>query len=200
MHPKGVTSDFFYNPFSVVDLNHVDASIVPKINVQSILDIIQSDLPCHIELVGKKGRGKTTHLQWIANHLPQYPIYLLNTQTNIEVLMNDASDVIFVDSIHHLPILKRNVLLRRKKNIVFTTHWTRKVECLFAGVKLYSIKMKGIESDTLKAIINKRLSLASQNSLRKDELFKDEDVKALIVKHKDDYRAIMHQLYDKFQL
>ena len=194
------SSTYYYNPFSVVDLECVEDAIIPQVDMDKIRSILGQTSSCHIQLVGKKGRGKTTHLKWISNHFPEYPIHFLNAKSDTSRLISLPSDVIFIDSIHHMSFLQRLALFKAKKNVIFTTHVSRKLECALSKKSMHSIPCRGIDRDSLKSLLNRRLELASKGRIGEHDVFTDEQVDGLMKKYKDDYRAMIYHLYDKFQL
>lgn len=200
MNEPNTISKFQYNPFSGVTMEDIERIIVPHFEIDTILNTLQSETPMHIEFLGRQGRGKTTHLKWLSNRISEVPLYLLNHKSKLTELLEDNSDILLIDSIHHIPLAKRIKLFRSKKHIVFTTHISRKLECLFVKRNIQTIKFKGIEEEILKSILNRRLSLAAISPLNSEDLISDDEVSALIIKHKDNYRGIINQLYDKYQL
>lgn len=196
-HPD---SQFYFNPFVGFFTQELDKIIVPRFDLDYMMKLIQTPEVNHIEFLGKQGRGKTTHLRWLASHLPQYPLFLLSAESDLEELYADDSSIIFVDSIHHIPIYRRVALFKKKKSIIFTTHWTRKLECAMAAKALHTIRFKGIDTEYLYKIINNRLQFASTSAITAEQYFEKKELEALIAKFGDDYRGILNHLFDNFQL
>lgn len=191
---------FEYNPFSGVLDEDLEKILVPIFNVADIsLEIKQAD-SLAVEFIGKQGRGKTTHLRYLHKRMSDYPIFLLNTNSvHISDIIDHESDVVFVDSIHHLSISERIQLFRSKRVVVFTTHWSRKLSCMYVGKKHLPIHFKGISIDNLRYVLSKRLLLASKNKVGVDEVFTEKDLKTLIRKYGDNYRGIINHLYERYQ-
>lgn len=191
---------FEYNPFSGVLEEDLEKILVPTYDVADIsLEIIQAN-SLAIEFIGKQGRGKTTHLRCLHKRMSNYPIFLLNTySTRISDIISHESDVVFVDSIHHLSISDRIQLFKSKRVVVYTTHWSRKLACMYVGKKHYSIRFKGISVDDLRYVLDKRLQLASKNKVNVDDVFTETDLKTLIRKFGDNYRGIINHLYEQYQ-
>jgi len=169
---------FLYNPFAGVleeDLQHV---IVPKFNLLDMERQIANGDPQIIEFVGKKGRGKTTHLKCLHQRMNRYPLFMLNAKSDLTEIMNNPSEVVFIDSIHHLNLLDRTRLFKSNKTIIYTTHWLRNLECRLAKRRKSTYRFKGIDESAL---------LAST------------EVRDLIRKFGDNYRGIMNHLYDIYQ-
>ncbi|MCH2034503.1 MAG: hypothetical protein MK202_13415 [Tenacibaculum sp.] len=193
-----MSKEFLFNPFSGVLNEDISKVIIPQFNINQIISKVETSDSLAIEFIGKKGRGKTSHLKLLKQYFPQYPIYLLNNGSSIESLMNDSSDVVFVDSIHHLSFLNRITLFKSKKVVVYTTHWSRKIDCYLAQTFHHKIKFKGINTHFLKDILNTRLELASASNSIINQ-FTENDTKILIKKYGDNYREIINHLYEKYQ-
>jgi len=192
------TSKFNYNPFAGVDKEHIEDVIVPQFDIQAIVEKIRRKEDLIIELVGKQGRGKTMHLTYLQQHVPEFPIYYLTAETNYySQILNDAAEIVFIDSIHHLNLFQRNNIFKTKKIVIFTTHYRRKHEYLLAGKSSLTIKFRGINKKILKQLVLKRLQQASTED--SNITVSDTELEHLISKYNDNYRGIMNSLYDKYQ-
>lgn len=191
---------FRHNPFSSILKEELEKTLVPRFNVDELVQKIENSDSLAVEFLGKQGRGKTTHLLYMHNQMNHFPLYMLNAKSNITNLMHEESKVIFIDSIHHLGALNRIRLFKVKKTLVFTTHWTRKLECMVLKKKLHTIKFKGINLKLLKEIIDRRVTLASKNgSPDKSGFVSDSELEILIKEFGDDYRGILNHLYERYQ-
>lgn len=191
-------SDFNYNPFAGVDREDVGDIIIPRFDIEGVVEKINSKQPLIIELVGRQGRGKTTHLTYLQQHVTEFPIYYLTAKNNYyNKILNDTSKIIFIDSIHHLNLFQRNSIFKTKKIIIFTTHYSRKHEYLLADKPSLTIRFRGINKEILKQLVLKRLHQASTNEM--DMRVDDTELEYLLKKYKDNYRGIVNSLYDKFQ-
>ena len=188
-----------YNPFSGVLETDIEEILVPRFNIEDLISKINTSVSLAIEFLGKQGRGKTTHLVNLQKRMEEYPIFLLDASSSLSDITDTQSKLIFIDSIHHLSIVDRVKLLKRKQIVVFTTHWSRKFECLLARKELYTIKFKGISVDLLLEVIEKRLQLASANETDDAERFSRDKVESLIMKFGDNYRGIINHLYEQYQ-
>ena len=192
------TSKFNYNPFAGVAREEVGDIIIPRFDIQPIVEKIKSTDSLLIELVGRQGRGKTTHLMYLQQQVTEFPIYYLKDKTDYYgEILNDASDVIFIDSIHHLHIFQRINVFKTKRIVIFTTHYSRKHEYLLARKSYLTIRFRGINKDILKQLVLKRLQQASADEINIS--INDAELEHLISKYNDNYRAIINSLYDKFQ-
>ncbi len=191
-------NNFKYNPFSGVlddDIRHI---LVPRFDIEKMHDKIINSNSMALEFIGKKGRGKTTHLTFLQKLLPEAPLFLLNVQSSVDQILNHHSQTVFVDSIHHLSLADRIQLFKQKKKVIYTTHWTRKLDCFIAKKEHFSIRFKGIDRNTLLKIINKRLEFATIESQRFTP-FSMEQVDPLIKTYGDNYRGIMNHLFETHQ-
>lgn len=192
-------NNYKFNPFSGVLDDDISLVISPIFNLGNLKAKILHSAPILIQFVGKQGRGKTTHLKYLHQHLGHFPIFYLNKDSDFEDLINHSSPVIFVDSIHHMNVFHRQTLFKTDKTIIFTTHWTKKLECMAVNRRLHSISFKGIDENKLQIILNKRLALASHNTLDKTEIFTLVESKLLIQKFGDNYRGIINYLFEQYQ-
>lgn len=192
--------NFKYNPFSGVLAEDLNAILVPRFNIETLVSKInQSKSPITIEFLGKKGRGKTTHLMHLQQQFKDCPIVFLTANSSASEVLQNPSNTLFVDSIHHLKLRERIQLFQQEKNIIYTTHYTRKWECLIAKKELNSFQFNGIDAKTLQDVLNKRLLLATTKELEAENLFSIKDSIDLIKKFKDNYRAIINHLYNIYQ-
>ncbi len=194
-----MNNDFHYNPFSGVLHEDIQQTIIPSFNVNEIINKIKTSNSLAIEFIGKQGRGKTSHLLYLQQTINIYPIFLLDDSSSISNIIQSKSDIVFIDSIHRLNIKDRIRLFKEKKVVIYTTHWSRKVECFLTKKHLYSISFKGIDAKNLSLILNRRLKLASKNQLNNEMLFSLKNTSDLIKKFGDNYRAIINHLYEQYQ-
>lgn len=190
--------DFNFNPFGGLEDREILRVIVPKFNTNAIIDLIHSKDQIIIELLGKKGRGKTLHLRYLNLVLKDYPIFFLNEHSKVDTLLDNDAELMLVDSIHHLNLRARNKLFKLKKKLILTTHISRRWEYKFVKKPYEIIRFKGIEYDFIKTIIDNRIRVAS-NTNDADFKIKKEKIDTLIKTYKDDFRAILNHLYDDFQ-
>jgi len=190
---------FKYNPFAGIHDEDIEETLVPRIDIEGVIEKINKSQSLAIEFLGKQGRGKTSHLKFLHQRLDQYPIYLLNANSAFSEIINNQANVVFIDSIHHLNFANRTRLFKSSKTIVYTAHWTKKIECFIARKKIHTYRFKGIDPDFLQQMINKRLLLATKKNIAKKEYFTKEDIDALIIKFGDNYRGIINHLYARYQ-
>ena len=186
---------FKYNPFGGISQDEVAQIIVPKQSMEQMLKDIHSEDAMIIQLVGFKGRGKTTHLLHLHQLVEKYPLIRLTPDSGFDALDACDTEGVFIDSIHHLPFSKRIETYKRFNKIILTTHITRVVEYLFARKNYTSYSIKGIEKTDLLEIIKRRITAAQINPIS-DTIELDETIiDHLLKKHKDNFRGIINELY-----
>lgn len=183
------------NPFSGIFDKDIPYLIVPQYNIDTIKKILATNNHnVAIELLGKQGRGKTTHLKYYHQKFETHPIFELTKEYhNIKDIINHSSDFVFIDSIHHLSFLERLQLFKSKKTVIYTSHWNRYISAKMVQKPLHVLKFKAINSKILEEITNKRLSFyKNTNSLTK------QDINWLIKTYGDNYRSIINHLYTQY--
>jgi len=193
---KNVNYD--YNPFGETSNEELDEIVEPKYPIEEWIDLLQSKSPIIIQFVGRKGRGKTTHLRILHQLFRDTEVYFLNEKNNT-VNTTKNSSIVFIDSVHHIPWVER-FQLWRKTNItyVITTHWKRDIEFFLCGRSFKTYYFKGLSIYMLETILKKRISLSSSleyNNIRIDTRV----LQSLHSKYGDNLRGILNYLYDNFK-
>ncbi len=191
--------NYKFNPFAGVLDTEIQHTIVPKFSVAAIDSQIENHQAIAIEFLGKQGRGKTTHLVWLQQQFPNYPIFQLDKNASLSDITQHASEVVFIDSIHHLSFAERIQLFKSKRVVIYTTHFTRKLECALIRKPLKTIRFKGIDIPTLQKIIANRVSFAQKDMQSKRVHFSESELKKLIKMYGDNFRGIINQLYENYQ-
>lgn len=191
-------SGFKFNPFSGLSDEELKQVMVPQINLPKLVKLIEDGQPKIIEFVGKKGRGKTSHLKLLHQQLPQYPFFSLHAQSSFQKVFTSNARGLFIDSIHHFNMIQRIRLFKTNKTIVLTTHWGRFLEIKLAGKQHQRFDFKGIDATILKAILKNRMQVAAIESEINLKI-NDDEVEVLIKKYGDNYRGILNHLYGEFQ-
>ena len=186
---------FHFNPFGGLTDEEIGQSIVPRACCDEICDWIESGAPGIVELAGRKGRGKTTHLVYLHTLYPAYPIFLLRAGAAPEIGKVPAGSLIFIDSIHHLPLATRLRLYRRYR-LILTTHLRRAWEYRLAGLPYRSFSFRGLQEEELVRIIQQRVELAAP--AQDAPVLNRPYLRALLRRHGDDLRSIMNHLFDEF--
>jgi len=188
---------FHYNPFGGISDTELNNIILPKFDLGQIADQLRNDKQPILQFVGKKGRGKTTHLRMLSHLLKEADLFLLNSTSTIQEINQSAKSILLIDSIHHIPLSQRIQLFKRPKAILITAHWSKRLEFLLAGRPHKTYYFKGIDTEKLNTILENRIALA----IDADDSFSlnPECLQQLIRKHGDHYRGILNDLYNQFQ-
>jgi len=191
---------YHFNPFGGLSIEEIPKVINPEKHLSQLSIYLQNSGPLTLELSGKKGRGKTTHLKLLHKYFPHGNIFLLEKGKNFfREIMDDKADLIFIDSIHHLNILQRLKIYSLQKQIAYTTHFTRRFEGHFFNKKFISCKIGGISFTNLNDMIKNRVKIAATASSDTNQIILNTElVKKLISKYGDDYRGILRELYVNF--
>ena len=190
---------YYYNPYGGISDDELLEIIEPKHSIQEWIAQLNQKPPIIIQLVGKKGRGKTTHLRVLHQLLTNPEIYFLNI-TNKEVNISKKNSQILIDSIHHIPIRKRFQLWRKSEvSYVITTHWKRNIEFFLCKRKFKTYHFNGIALNKLENIIKKRVSLSSSLEYEDIEI-NTELLQKLHAKYGDNIRGILNYLYDNLKV
>lgn len=189
---------FNYNPFGGLRQEEIRNTIIPHFDLEEVRTMITSKEVPLIQFLGKKGRGKTTHLIHLHQFFPSAPLLLLDRNPDLSFLDDLPDDLLFIDSIHHIPLIRRIKLFKKVNTIIFSTHVSRNLEARIAAKKIVTIPFKGISVDHLTKILRQRIQQSLRNSKQSFEL--DQIiVQQLIKQFGDDYRGILNYLFDKFQ-
>jgi len=192
---KGLS--FCYNPFGGISDSELALVIIPHSFTNEIQGLIQKKGKLIIELVGAKGRGKTSHLKLIQQQNPTAPIFLLSNAKKFDSIRLIESNLIFIDSIHHLSFRQRLILFKQNRTIVLTTHSRRFLEYKIAGAAYKSYPFKGINPKKLKTILQNRIGLAT-NTPPNQIILDQSRITKLIQQFNDNYRGILNYLYENF--
>lgn len=187
-----------YNPFGSLTDEEVSELIVPVLDFQKLADFLHSNTNSVIQIYGQKGRGKTTHLIGFHEHyFEEYPIVFL--ERNKKKPPIPKGDLIFVDGVHKLNRWQRWRLWRRNQNLVFVSHFDYSKEFENKKNAFLSFEIKGFEASHLKTILDKRIRMASIDSVKPCAELSIKTIESLIQKYGDNYRAIIVELYTLFQ-
>lgn len=183
------------NPFAGLDDQDIEAVLLPKPFSKEIYEDLCSPQKLMIELCGRKGRGKTTHLRFLHNRFPGSPLIYLNKNNGKSIDLKAKGGPIFIDSIHHLSFKQRQRMYRETEKVIFTTHISRKAEALMAGVALKSYRFSGLTDINLKEIILRRIEYTNPEYTETDIILNQPFIDRLLRVYNDDYRGILNFLY-----
>ncbi len=191
--------NFRFNPFGGITPNELRNIIVPKSHFEKIKSLISDSSPTIIELVGKKGRGKTTHLTYLQQYFPEHPILHLTLHNNTFPKEYFEHKIVFVDSMHHLSFRKRIEIFKKIDKVILTTHITRFLEYKYARRAYQSFYFKGLEKEVLVTVIENRIRLALLTPNVEKIHINESFLYQLMHKFGDDFRGILNHLYENFE-
>ncbi len=187
-----------FNPFGGITEEDILDCIVPKYPLEEWIKLLNNDQPIILQFVGKKGRGKTTHLRLLYQLVDNADIFFLNKNEKLPIIQS-TKEIVFIDSIHHIPIKQRLQLWKNEsKSYIITTHVKRNLEFHFTNRLFKTYKFKGITEQILENIIRHRVVLSS-NLEEQSIKINQELIQYLIKKYKDDIRSILNFLYYNFK-
>jgi hypothetical protein len=178
-----------WNPFEELPLSERSALAVeiptPKLaSGQAVL------------FLGKKGRGKTTHLLALHAQHPNAP-YIHLPEFGQQPRIPKA-DLIFLDEAQRLPRLLRSRFWRRAKIWAIASHQDHSRELEQAGFVVQVLHVQGLSLAKLEQIVQKRLEWA-RRSVGDLPSVPTGLLQKLLNQHSDDIRAIEDALYVWFQ-
>ncbi len=187
-----------YNPFGGLKEEEITQVLVPRLDLDHIRNQIIDPNPKVIELVGRKGRGKSSHLSILAQSLSDYPFFQFKQSDDLLLLQKNEASILFIDRIHRLNLRQRLALYRSPKTIVLCSHYRRALEYRLARKAYLSFNLRGIDASVLQQILKNVIALASGKGSAEIDV-SGIAVEQLIQKFGDDYRGILNHLYDRFQ-
>lgn len=191
------TPRFRYNPFGGISDHELTSILLPKYDLTQIAQELKENPRSIIQFVGKKGRGKTSHLRMLQYELPDAALFLLDRNSSINEINQCTATILLIDSIHHIPVWQRHKLFKQHRAMLFTTHWSKQPEFLLARRPYKSYYFKGINTTQLQTIVERRITKAMSSN---DPVILNTDyLQQLVKKHGDHYRGILNELYRQFQ-
>jgi len=187
-----------FNPFGNLHDRELYFTLSPRTFTDDILKLLNSKFDGIIELAGRKGRGKTSHLRLIHQHFNKFPLLMLQSGSQTTDFPESDNRLIFIDSIQHIPIQKRIKLYKHYRTIVLTTHVSRRIEYALARREFRQFRFKGADATQLENIIKRRLQLATRTPPDSIQL-NTELIHKLASQYSDDHRSLLNDLYDAFR-
>jgi hypothetical protein len=186
-----------YNPFGGLTDEELETVLNEQHDLSKIVEEIKQGKNLVVEFIGKKGRGKTTHLRRLAQLMPE-AFYFNPDRQSIDEIEIDYP-IILIDSFHKLPIVKRqNIMKKHRGVIVHTDHVSRFAEYFFCGKKWKKYLFKGLTVKVLNSVILERLGVVMQDENVKIGL-DETQIKFLLDAFGDDFRGILNYLYGAYR-
>jgi len=148
-----------------------------------------------VQLLGRCGRGKTTHLLALAERIPG--ARYVRALTDRPLALPPCS-VLLLDEADALWWWQRRKALRHASGIALATHRDLSPELRWAGLVPLTVPVGGVEENWLHAVLNRRIECARRGSGPIPRIGRPA-VRALIDRHGDDLRAMEIALYERFQ-
>ena len=148
-----------------------------------------------LQLMGRQGRGKSTHLHAIHTRFSWLPVSYVEPDSKLHI---PHAEVVFVDESQRLTARARRRLFRRRASFVLATHQNHEEELRDAGLCVETIRVGSSDPRSLRAMVDRRIEWAR---LAPGPLPAVPDclLQQLSNKHHDDLRAICDALYDHMQ-
>ena len=182
-----------FNPFR--ELTHREKSNLAFVKIESFVKKLDSSCFA-LQFLGKKGRGKTTHLLALQKHFPDAP-YIYYPENSPKPKVKRAS-LLFLDETQRFKPKERMRIWQRKTTFVVGTHQDHSEEFAKAGLKYESVLLEGLSEAKLAKIIELRLEYARRT--RGNIPYLDANaIKKLIERFDDNIRSIEDYLYEVFQ-
>jgi hypothetical protein len=181
-NPFGELELSLWSELAVVDVDH----LVPRLREPGYA----------VQFMGKKGRGKTTHILALLRHFPE--ARYVHVGENERPRM-PQSQPLFVDEIQRVPRRRRRRLFRRRVSLVIGTHEDFRKELADAGFEVETVRVAGaLDPRRLVEILNRRIE-AARRAPGPLPRITEPTARAMINRFGDDLRAIQGAMYDVFQ-
>jgi len=152
-----------------------------------------------VQLVGDKGRGKTTHMLAIRRRFPHAPYVHVGEDFRARRPRIPNGHPLLVDEIQRLSPRRRRRVYGRRVSLVLGTHEDFRAELGRAGFDVETVDVGGaLDAARLREILNRRIEAARRGPGRLPQVT-IETAHAMIGRFGDDVRAIQGRMYDLFQ-
>lgn len=184
------------NPFGELDLASWAGLAVVDVERQ----VTQLERPGYaVQLMGDKGRGKTTHMLAIRRRFPRAPYVHVGEDFRARRPHIPHGHPLLVDEIQRLSPRRRRRVYRRRVSLVVGTHEDFGAELRQAGFDVETVDVGGaLDARRLREILNRRIEAARRGPGRLPRVTIG-TAHAMIDRFDDDVRAIQWQMYDLFQ-
>ena len=182
-----------FNPFR--ELTYQEKANLAVVKVESFAKRLGSSCFA-LQFLGKKGRGKTTHLLALQKYFSD-SLYIYYPENGPKPKVN-KSPLLFLDETQRFKPKERMRIWQRKTTFVVGTHQDHSEEFAKAGLEYESVILEGLSETKLANIIKLRLEHARRS--KGNIPYLDEyAIKKLIERFDDNIRSIEDYLYEVFQ-
>jgi len=193
----GQVHDLDYNPFGGLKDEELRVVLSERYDLSEIVKEVEAGENLIIEFIGKKGRGKTTHLRRLSQLLPESFYFNPDIQSVSEIKIDYP--VILLDSFHKLSLFQRQSLMKQHQGVIIhTDHFSRFAEYFFCNKKWKTYLFKGLDINVLGAIVKQRIKVVNPN-IDQYLLIDKEQIRLLLDAFGDDYRGILNFLYTAYR-
>lgn len=188
-----------YNPFAYLNDEELLEVTEDRINLEAIADKIDSSDSCLVQFYGKKGRGKSTHLQALHKHyFPEATFYKL--QKNGKISIEKTEGILFIDSFQLLSLKNQLELLNSQQKLIIGAHHS----CSILNFKQRQYHQKINFSDLkteinfINEMVNSRMKLARLHPEKPIPKLKNSLLEELHDQYQNNLRGIQESLYEFF--
>ena len=181
-----------FNPFGEPPFEDV-----PGLIVEDLADLqAWVERPAHaLQLLGEQGRGKTARLRALEPQLGFPYIYLAEGEP-IPPLPRRGG--LLLDEAQRLPKRDRRTLFGTIDQLVLSSHLDLESDLAMDGWTVRTIEVGGLDLARLDAILDRRIEWARRN-VGPVPCVKEKAQLELMLRHGDNLRAILDDLYEDFQ-
>lgn len=188
-----------YNPFSYLNEEELMEVTEDRVNLESIAEKIRSSNSCFVEFCGKKGRGKSTHLQALYHrYFPDAVFHRL--KKNQKTHVTTCEGILFIDSFQLLSLKNRVELLKNQRKLIIGAHTSHD----FINFKQREFKKKvsfsniDVDIEFITRMITQRMELARLNPKDPIPKLATSYIQELYKQYQDNLRGLQEALYDFF--
>ncbi len=188
-----------YNPFSYLNEEELLQVTEDRIDLESIAQKIQSSDSCLVQFYGKKGRGKSTHLQALHQmYFPDSVFYKLKRKYKPYIAKSDK--ILIIDSFQLLSLKNRIELLKSQQKIVIAAHTSHEILNFKRRAYNEKISFSKVPLDLafISNMIDSRIELAKLNTEKPRPKLRTSYVEKLYHQYQDNLRGIQEALYEFF--
>ncbi|MCO4747807.1 MAG: hypothetical protein KC912_23630 [Proteobacteria bacterium] len=149
-----------------------------------------------VQLVGRCGRGKSSHLLALHRELPESHYARLWTDQPPPSAL--SGDILLIDEADAVWAGTRLRLLRRGRSVAVAVHRDQSWILRLAGFRVLTVEVGSVDRERLRAIVQRRIEFARLGPGPLPGL-DDPVLDALLDTHGDDIRAMETPLYAAFQ-
>lgn len=189
--------NLFQNPFSALDAAENGALLVPQTDLDRIIERLQS--PGYaIQFLGRRGRGKSTHLNALYRHFAGVPFSYLGKGEPYGGI--PTAPVVFIDEAQRIPWLKRHNVWSRNASFVIGSHWHHGVELRRAGLAVETVILGGrISAESLQKMSQNRILASVREVGQPVPQLSDATAHSLTRRYRNNIRKMFDILYDKVE-